>query len=125
MTRKMMIMLGVGALVLVLVTAGASALVTNHMANTKEETKVVAAKKPRAAQKEQISWNEPRQAAQPQVPSCDDGNIVGLVLGGAAGGVAGNQIGKGNGNTAATIGGAVGGAYLGKEYIPTKNVTCR
>lgn len=124
MTRKMMIMLGIGALALVLVTAGASALVTNHIANSKEETKIVSTKKPRA-HKEQITWNEPRQAAQPQAPACDDGNIVGLALGGVAGGVAGNQIGKGSGNTVATIGGAVGGAVLGKEYIPTRNVTCR
>lgn len=129
MTRKMMIMLGVGALALILVTAGASALVTNHMADSKkDETKVVSNKNSGTTKKQQISWNEPRQQAQPvqaTQPACDDSNIVGLVLGGAAGGLAGNQIGKGSGNTVATIGGAVGGAYLGKEYIPTKNVTCR
>lgn len=74
-----------------------------------------------------INWDKPApvQAAPVQQVSCNDGNIVGMVTGGALGGVAGSQIGKGNGKTAATIGGAVGGAYLGKQYIPTQNVTCR
>lgn len=65
------------------------------------------------------------QPAPQQVANCDDGNIVGMALGGVTGGILGNQVGKGSGNTAATIGGAVGGAYVGKEYIPTRNVTCR
>jgi outer membrane lipoprotein SlyB len=56
---------------------------------------------------------------------CNDSNILGYIAGGAAGGLAGNQIGKGAGNTAATIGGVLGGAYLGGQYIPLKNVTCR
>lgn len=64
-------------------------------------------------------------ATQQQVEDCDDGNIVGMALGGVAGGLLGNQVGKGSGNTAATIGGTVGGAYLGKDHIPTRNVTCR
>jgi uncharacterized protein YcfJ len=63
--------------------------------------------------------------AQPASPRCDDRNILGTIAGGAAGGVIGNQIGNGNGKTAATIGGVIGGAYLGNQYIPTKNATCR
>lgn len=58
-------------------------------------------------------------------PACDDKNIVGTGLGAVAGGVLGNQIGGGKGRTVATVGGALGGAYLGNEYLPTRNVTCR
>ena len=67
----------------------------------------------------------PQPAPVQQAANCDDGNVVGLAAGGLVGGLLGNQVGKGSGNTAATIGGAVGGAYLGKEHLPTKNVTCR
>ena len=59
------------------------------------------------------------------VTDCDDNNVVGMAVGGLAGGLLGNQVGKGSGKTAATIGGALGGAYLGKEALPTRNVTCR
>jgi outer membrane lipoprotein SlyB len=65
------------------------------------------------------------QPQQPMQPRCDDKNIVGTIAGGAAGGIVGSQIGQGKGKTAATIGGVVGGAYLGNEYLPTRNVTCR
>lgn len=64
-------------------------------------------------------------AAAPVEPRCDDSNVLGYVAGGAVGGIAGNQIGKGSGNTAATIAGTLGGAYLGGQYIPLRNVTCR
>jgi uncharacterized protein YcfJ len=64
-------------------------------------------------------------SAQPQQSRCNDSNILGYVAGGAVGGIAGHQLGKGAGNTAATIGGTLGGAYLGGQYIPLKNVTCR
>ena len=125
MKTNQIIAWGVGVLALVLITAGASALVTKEVMNTNnvEPQKVAEAK---VSKTQKISWNEPRQqpTAQPARPPCNDGNIVGLALGGIGGGIAGNQIGKGSGKTVATIGGAVGGAYLGKEYIPTDNVTC-
>ena len=125
MARKHVLAFGIGVLALVLLTAGASALVTKEILADKPAVEKVANNKKASPPGERIAWNEPRQAPKPQAPACDDGNIVGYVLGGAAGGIAGNQIGKGNGKTAATIGGTLGGAYLGGEYIPTHNVTCR
>lgn len=127
MKKKQILAWGAGVLALVLVTAGASALVTKEVIDEKPAVEKSAAAPAPKAQK--ITWNEPRnvqpvQQARPAPPPCNDGNIVGLALGGIGGGLAGNQIGKGSGNTAATIGGAVGGAYLGKEFIPTENVTC-
>lgn len=128
MKKKQILAWGAGVLALVLVTAGASALVTKEVMDTEQPAveKTVAVKKTSG---EKISWNEPRQQpvqqAQPARPPCQDGNIVGMALGGVGGGLVGNQIGKGSGRTAATIGGAVGGAYLGKEFIPTENVTCQ
>lgn len=125
MRTKLILAWGAGVLALVLVTAGASALVTKEVMSERHAIETTQA----PSQKSQkITWNEPRQA-QPvrtaaAAPPCSDGNIVGLALGGIGGGIAGNQIGKGSGNTVATIGGAVGGAYLGKEFIPTENVTC-
>jgi uncharacterized protein YcfJ len=122
MQKKQLIAWGLGVLALVLVTAGASALVTREMI---DEKPVIEAKAKTSGEK--ISWNEPRQApqpAQPAKPACQDGNIVGKVIGGVGGGILGNQIGSGSGNTVATIGGAVGGTVLGGEYIPTDNVTC-
>ncbi|PZO89123.1 MAG: hypothetical protein DI626_00205 [Micavibrio aeruginosavorus] len=82
-----------------------------------------------AAKKETITWNSERQAAKPQpqqqaANTCDDANIVGAAIGAVAGGFAGNQVGKGRGQDLATVGGAIGGGYLGKEYIPTRNVLC-
>jgi outer membrane lipoprotein SlyB len=114
------ILASIAAIILVLVSAGASALITKE---------VVAPEKPATkhiTQKETIKWNS--AAAQPApapVPNCDDGNIVGALAGGVGGGVVGSAVGDGNGKTAATIAGALGGAYLGKEYLPTQNVTCR
>lgn len=127
MKTKQILAWGAGVLALVLVTAGASALVTKDMMSEKPAIETARAPAPK---EQKITWNEPRNAEPVQpvrtaaAPPCNDGNIVGLALGGIGGGIAGNQIGKGSGNTVATIGGAVGGAYLGKEFIPTENVTC-
>ena len=119
MTRSSMILAGLGAFALLVITVGASAYVTKEALEDEQKPVV---------KTEKIVWKEPRQQAQPQpvqqASNCDDGNIVGTVVGGVGGGLIGNQIGSGSGNTAATIGGAVGGAALGNRYIPTKNVTC-
>ena len=131
MKRKHAIALGAGVVALVILAAGASALVTQKVIEDKPAVeKTAAAPKHKTAKSEKITWNEPRQAqpaqqAQAAPASCDDYNIVGIGLGAVAGGVAGNQIGSGRGQDLATIGGALGGAYLGKQYIPTHNVTCR
>ena len=124
MSKKQILAWGLGAVVLVLLTAGASALVTREVIESKtpaSETAVVV----KAPAHQKITWNEPRRQAQPAPPPCNDGNIVGKVVGGLGGGLVGSQIGSGSGKTAATIGGAVGGTVLGGEYIPTENVTCR
>lgn len=123
MTRKTknIILASVGAVALVAVAAGAGAYVTQEVIN---DDKPVAA---RQVSSNAIEWNGDRrqeQAPQRVASNCDDGNIVGTVLGGLGGGILGNQIGSGSGNTAATIGGAVGGAALGNRYIPTDNETC-
>lgn len=117
MTRKDMIIIGLGAFLLVLLTAGASAYVLSHQ-DASQQT---------SSSRESVKWNSARvePAAGNPKPACDDDNIVGKVVGGVGGGLLGNQIGKGKGNTAATIGGSVGGTLLGEEYIPTRNVTCR
>lgn len=117
MSNKDIALITLGALVLVMITAGASAYVLS--AHDSEDA-------PPA--RERITWSGPRAdtaAPQPVRVACNDDNIVGKVVGGVGGGLIGNQIGKGKGNTAATIGGAVGGTLLGEEYIPTNNVTCR
>ena len=122
MTHKnKMILLGIGAVALIAVTAGASAYVATNMA----EEKPVAAK---TASRENIKWDDapapqPQQQAQAK-PACNDANIVGAAIGAVAGGVAGNQIGSGSGKDLATIGGAIGGGWLGKDHIPTHNVLC-
>lgn len=123
MDRKHVIAGIIGGLALVVLTAGASAWVVGRVGDTKP-----AAPATKTVQKEEIRWNQVEPAsgqAAPAQPACDDDNIVGMLAGGAAGGLAGSQVGSGNGKTAATIGGAVGGAYLGKEYLATRNVTCR
>ena len=121
MKRKNIIAIALGAVALVAATAGASALVMNHNAISKTEPKST-----HVAQKEEIRWNDSAPAPAPQpVRHCDDGNVVGALAGGVGGGVLGSQIGHGKGKTAGTIAGTLGGAYLGKEYIPTDNVTCR
>jgi outer membrane lipoprotein SlyB len=134
---KHIVAITIGALVLVALSAGASALIMRGGAapeNPAAATSTVAAghaKTQHYAQREKIHWNGSRAAAQPApatiepAAGCDDGNVVGAIVGGAGGGVAGAQVGKGSGKTAATIAGTLGGAYLGKEFLPTQNVTCR
>jgi uncharacterized protein YcfJ len=105
-----------GVVLLIALTAGAAAYVTQATINDDKSVSL-----PRA---ERVVVHQ-QAALVPPAANCDDGNIVGHVLGGAAGGVAGSQIGSGSGQTAATIAGTLGGAYVGGEYIPTRNVTCR
>ena len=106
---------------------GATAAVASYATRSSMETAKVEepAKPVRVVEKQRAAPAPQQQAAAPQQPACNDGNIVGTLAGGAAGGLLGNQIGKGKGNTVATIGGAVGGAVVGQKYIPTHNVTCR
>jgi uncharacterized protein YcfJ len=135
MQRKHMIATVVGAVALVVMTATASALITKQNVTADEDviSETVTTRKEVKAAPVRHSANQPVQRANPepapqqvaQQPACDDGNIAGTVLGGAAGGVIGSQIGNGSGQTAATIAGVAGGALLGREYIPTRNITCR
>lgn len=103
------LLLGAGALLLI----GGTAAATTYVGRD-DQPKTQAA----------VSQQPVRVYAQNE-PPCDDKNIVGTLAGGVAGGVLGNQIGSGSGRTVATVGGAVGGAYLGNEYLPTRNATCR
>lgn len=128
MNRKA-IGIGAGILALVLITAGASAMITHEVMQDKPvaQEKVVKAA-PVRAKKETITWNDappPPQRQAQALPPCDDGNVVGHVAGGVVGGIAGNQVGSGNGQTVATIAGTLGGAYLGGRYLPTRGATCR
>jgi uncharacterized protein YcfJ len=115
------------AAVLIAGTAVASSYVTKQSIEAKETTqekpkKLVTVTHPLPGKKK----NQEFASAQPApVPRCDDGNVLGTVVGGVGGGIVGSQVGKGHGNTAATIGGTLGGAYLGNQYIPLKNATCR
>lgn len=119
-----------GAIALIMVTAGASALITNQVVNKPEEAPVVKRVASTTTKKDTIRWNNPpAQQAQPvaaQQPQqrCDDGNVVGYGLGALAGGLIGNQIGDGNGRKVATVGGAAAGALAGGQYIPTRGVLC-
>lgn len=121
--KKKMVLLGVGAVALLAVTAGASAFIATNVANDKDVSEPQ-----KVASAETIRWDDApapqQQAQQPVAKSCDDANIVGAAIGAVAGGLAGNQIGSGRGQDLATIGGAIGGGYLGKEYIPTRNTLC-
>lgn len=128
MNRKNGIIIAICAVLLVVMTATASAFITKSQMEEKnpvEQAKVVK----KQAKKEEIVWNQPRQT-QPQQPQqqqtrCDDGNIVGAAIGGAAGGLIGNQFGKGKGKDLATIGGVIAGGTAGHQMIPTRNVLCR
>lgn len=116
MNTKDIALITLGAIVLVLVTAGASAYVLSQPKD--------------APRGEKITWSSSRiepaaGAPAPARVACNDDNIVGKVVGGVGGGLLGSQVGKGGGKTAATIGGSVGGTLLGEEFIPTNNVTCR
>ena len=119
--KRTLLLIG-GAVALVAITAGATTYATGNMPEIEFKQEKETKSQP------VVSTNTVQtstQAPAPQIPACDDDNIVGKVLGGAVGGVAGSQIGKGNGKTAATIGGTVGGTLLGEKYIPTDDVTCR
>lgn len=115
----------VGAIALIMVTAGASALITNQVTN-KEQAPVVK-KVATTTHKDNVRWNNPpAQQAQPVAAKrCDDGNVVGYGLGAVAGGLIGNQFGDGKGKDVATVGGAAAGALAGGQYIPTRGVLCR
>lgn len=119
--RKRALITGLGAVLLVAMTAGASAFITRQ--SLIPDDKPVAEK---TLAKNEIRWNNPpaQQPAPQRVANCDDGNIVGKVVGGVGGGVLGSQLGKGDGKTAGTIAGTLGGAYVGGKVIPTDNVTC-
>lgn len=122
MTRKNMVLWGLGGALLIAMTVGASAYVATRSVDRDD-----AAKPAKTAQAETIHWDDApaqQQAQQPAAKSCDDANIVGAALGAVAGGVAGNQIGSGRGQDLATIGGAIGGGALGQRYIPTRNALC-
>lgn len=120
MTRKNLVVLGVGVFTLLLLTAGASAYVARNVIDGPKTEKVS------QARTEKITWNEPRRQAPQPAPArqCDDGNIVGTAIGAVGGGLVGHQIGGGKGKDLATIGGAVAGGFAGHEYIPTHNALC-
>jgi uncharacterized protein YcfJ len=120
MKRSHLIAVIGGVILLIGLTAGAAAYVTQ--ATIKDEKSVSVPRAERVVIHQEAA---PAPAPAQQAANCDDGNIVGHVLGGAAGGVVGSQVGSGSGQTAATIAGTLGGAYVGGEYIPTRNVTCR
>lgn len=116
-----------GAIALIMISAGASALITRNVVDKPEDVKPVASRTV-THKKETIRWNEPASRPAPQQISarkCDDGNVVGYGLGALAGGLIGNQIGDGNGKKVATVGGAAAGALAGGQYIPTRGVLCR
>lgn len=110
--NKKLLGAGIGIVVLIAGTAFATAYFTHEAAQPQQRAKTPA-------------QGHPQVVAAADQPRCDDGNILGHVAGGVGGGIVGNQVGKGKGNTAATIAGTLGGAYLGGQYIPLKNVTCR
>lgn len=112
------IALTLGAVLLIVATAGASVLVMNNKAETPVQRT--------ATSKSTIQWNDraPQPAPARTTAACNDGNVAGKVVGGVGGGVLGSMVGKGKGKTAATIGGTLGGAYIGGETIPLNNVTC-
>jgi uncharacterized protein YcfJ len=128
-STKKAIGLTIGVVALVLLSAGASALIMKEMDRPEQPAAVH-----HVVKNEKIHWNGHRQVQAAPAPAaatiepavgCDDNNIVGTGVGGVAGGVAGSQIGKGDGKTAATIAGTLGGAYLGNQLLPTRNVTCK
>jgi uncharacterized protein YcfJ len=128
--HKKHIAIGAGILLLMTGVAAGSAYITKESLSELENYPELSQRNQdhqatgtRTARK---SMPHEQQWASAQITSlCDDGNVAGYVAGGIAGGVLGNQIGKGHGNTAATIGGTLGGAYLGGQYMPTHNITCR
>jgi len=125
--RKALILF-LGAMALVIVSAGAAAFVTRSQP-TEDKTapqKITSQKavSKNTARKEEITWND-QQPPPPQAKPCDDGNIVGAAIGGAAGGLIGNQFGSGKGKDLATIGGVIAGGTAGHQLIPTRGTLCR
>lgn len=126
MTRhgKKILSITVGAIALIMVTAGASALITDHFNDTQPAP--VVHKVASTTHHDNVRWNNPpAQQAQPVAQKCDDGNVVGYGLGALAGGLIGHQIGDGKGKDVATVGGAAAGALAGGQYIPTRGVLCQ
>lgn len=124
MHRKHIIAFSAGIFALVVMTATAGALIPREtVINDKPAIEKPVQSRERVAVADPAPVPPPMPAQQ-QKPACDDGNIIGTVVGGAAGGLVGSQIGSGSGQTVATIGGIAAGALLGKEYIPSQNVTC-
>jgi outer membrane lipoprotein SlyB len=112
---------GIGVALLMASTAFAASYFTRATLEPTAQNQV----QPRQPAKTAHRANTQIASAAPMEPRCNDSNVLGYVAGGAAGGLVGNQVGKGKGNTAATIAGTLGGAYLGGQYIPLQNVTCR
>lgn len=120
--------------VLLAMTAGASALITRNNLENEDKTvtvteKTVTSNKPvhHVATTNKVNWNNTRTVQQQPVPvkkACSDGNVVGAVLGAVGGGLVGSQIGGGKGKDVATIGGAAVGGLAGQQYIPTNGVLC-
>lgn len=117
MDRKL-IMAGIAVIALVTSAAVATAYYTQTPKQVTKTT-ITAQKTPHRTPPQKMA------SAGPVQQQCDDSNVLGYIAGGAGGGIVGNQIGKGSGNTAATIAGVLGGAYLGGQYIPLRNATCR
>lgn len=111
--KRNSLIIAMAAVILVLLTASATAYLVQHPEEKPVKTATVT-----------HSHSQPATQVRQQV-ACDDGNIAGKALGGVGGGVAGSMLGKGNGKTATTIAGTLGGAYIGGETIPLHNVTCR
>lgn len=138
MKKDHIIIISLAAVILVLASAGAASYLTKAQLQSDKIEQASAAeriskKNTQSSQRTNdsaIKWDShPRQVqqvqAQPQLPPCDDNNIVGTAAGAVGGGLVGSQFGKGNGKTAAAVLGVVGGAALGNSMIPTHNVTCR
>lgn len=123
----------IGAVLLVVATAAASTYIAREKWGDDKPavTKTSSVTKKAGQRNDQIVWDQPSSRQVRSAPvqtasvNCDDGNIVGKAAGGVVGGLIGSRFGKGNGKTATTIGGTLGGAYVGGQYIPTHNATCR
>ena len=128
--REKLLTLGLACALVVATVAGAAAFVNREgavvSAESVKKTKQTASKDlPWVDKKTEPKAPAPRQQVAAAEPQCKDGNILGTIAGGIAGGAASSAIGKGTGKTAATIAGTMGGAYLGNQYIPLQNTTCR
>lgn len=122
---KNAIIFGIAGLAAIAATAATTFYVTRHSMIESQDVPPGVAAAPQMVQQSPVTTVRRQQVAHQQVVKCNDSNIVGTVAGGVLGGIVGNQFGGGAGKTAATIGGTLGGAYVGNQYIPTRNVTCR